>query len=325
MKCPLFAICIVAAVASLGLTQAKSDEPEKAPTPSADPMRGKKSGEVRDDNGLKMKFVWCPPGFVTMENVEAITEPVAEKDKEPNSDDDDVVDPKDEPAAEPRETKIITPVKVFLTKGYWLGQYEVTQSEWKEVMKTEPWKGNAATREGADIPATIVSWDEATNFCRKLTKLERQADRLPNDWEYTLPTEAQWERACRARTETNFSFGDDESKLGEYSWFRDNASQAGEKYAHRVGQKKANPWGLYDMYGNVWEWCRDSSTEKLPGGRDPEVKPEEKTKDLYRLIRGGSWNDTARNCRSPNRGWHIPSGRGANLGIRVACIPSGHK
>ncbi len=133
-------------------------------------------------------------------------------------------------------------MKVFLKKGYWLGKFEVTQFEWKQVMQTEPWKGQKFTKEGADYPATFVSWDDATDFCSKLTEQERQAGRLSNDWAYMLPTEAQWERACRARTETRFSFGDDQSKLGEYAWYGVNAFDAGEQYAHRVGQKKANPW-----------------------------------------------------------------------------------
>jgi formylglycine-generating enzyme required for sulfatase activity len=122
-----------------------------------------------------------------------------------------------------------------------------------------------------------------------MTNLERAAGRLPAGWEYTLPTEAQWERACRARTETRFSFGDDESNLGDYAWFEDNAWNAGEEFAHRVGLKKANPWGLHDMYGNVNEWCRDYFAEKLPGGRDPEVTADGK----YRIFRSGGFGATA--------------------------------
>jgi formylglycine-generating enzyme required for sulfatase activity len=131
-------------------------------------------------------------------------------------------------------------VKASLTQGYWIGKYEVTQSEWKQVMETEPWMYDkwAAiqkardTPEGADYPATYVSWDDAIDFCDELTKQERQAGRLSNDWEYTLPTEAQWEYACRAGTETKFSFGDDVSKFGDYAWFHDNALDAGELYPH---------------------------------------------------------------------------------------------
>jgi formylglycine-generating enzyme required for sulfatase activity len=316
MKSTWLTVWVVAAVAFLPLTHAKPNEPGKVPTPVANPLLGKESGEVRDDNGLKMKLAWCPPGIFTMENYEVITEPAVEKENQPN--DDDAVDPKDEPAPQPRHTTIITPVKVFLTKGYWLGKYEVTQFEWIQVMNSEPWKNQKLTKEGAAYPATYISWNDATDFCRKLTEQERQAGRLPTGWEYTLPTEAQWERACRARTETIFSFGDDESKLGEHGWFSDNAGDVNEEFAHRVGQKKANPWGLHDMHGNVWEWCRDVYTEKLPGGRDPEVKADEKTKGSYRVYRGGGWSRDAAFCRSGFRFRPQPDHRSFHLGFRPA-------
>jgi formylglycine-generating enzyme required for sulfatase activity len=313
MKSLWSAVCIIAAVAFLWMAETKSDEPAKGPPPAVDPIRGKAPGEIRDDNGLKLKLVWCPPGFLTMEQVEEITEPAAEKDNEPADDD----DPNDKPALKPQ--KIITPVKVFLTRGYWLGKYEVTQSEWKQVMKTEPWKGQDFTKEGADFPATWISWEDATDFCRKLTEQDRQAGRLPKDWGYTLPTEAQWEYGCRARTQTKFSFGDDESKLSDYAWFDVNSKNAGELYAHLVGQKKANPWGLFDMHGNVFEWCRDVYTEKLPGGRDPEVKPDEKTGGSDRVRRGGCWFSVAAYCRSGGyRYWSEPDYRSDFSGFRVA-------
>jgi formylglycine-generating enzyme required for sulfatase activity len=194
---------------------------------------------------------------------------------------------------------------VTLTTGFWLGKYEVTQSEWKQVMKTEPWKCHTYTKESADYPATWVSWNDAAEFCRKLTVRERQAGRLPDEWEYTLPTEAQWEYACRARSVTRFSFGDDASKLGEYGWFFGNAWHKGEMYSghYPVGQKKPNRWGLCDMHGNAWEWCRDVYFSKLPGGRDPEVKvnPDEKPKVTGRVIKGGHWLSGPEHCRSGMR------------------------
>ena len=313
MKSTWLTVWVVAAVAFLPLTHAKPDEPGKAPTPVANPLLGKEPGDVRDDNGLKMKLVWCPPGVVTMENVEyleVITE-VAAKEVQPSDDDFDAID-EAATAPQPRRTEKITPVKAFLKKGYWLGKCEVTQSEWKRIMQTEPWMGQRLTKDGADFPATFVDWNDATEFCQKLTQHERQAGRLPNDWEYTLPTEAQWERACRAGTKTKFSFGDDESKLGEYAWFDENAGDAGEAYAHRVGQKNANPWGLFDMHGNVAEWCRDSHLVRLTGGIDPEDRAWRSRK----TTRGGSWNFVA--CRSAARGGCPPDARAASLGFRVA-------
>ncbi len=293
MKSPWLALCVIVAIAFLWITQTKPDEPEKTPSKpdAADKFIGKEAGQVRDDNDLKMKFVWCPQGKFTMGS------PKSEKLRSKNEDQADVT----------------------LMTGFWLGKYEVTQSEWKQVMKDEPWEGQKFTKEGADYPATFVDWDHATDFCRKLTERERQAGRLPKDWEYTLPTEAQWEYACRARTETRFSFGDDHSKLGDYAWFGENASNAGEEYAHRVGQKKPNPWGLCDMHGNVWEWCRDIYTEKHPGGRDPEVKSDETTKDQYRVNRGGGWDNPAAGSRSAgNRAWSLPGDRDWSIGFRVA-------
>ena len=173
-------------------------------------------------------------------------------------------------------------------------------------------------KEGADYSATYISWDDATDFCRKLTEQECQASRLPEGWEYTLPTEAQWERACRAGTETKFSFGDDDSKLGEYGWFRENAWDRNEHFSHRIGQKKPNPWGFHDMHGNIWEWCRDSYTEKLPGGRNPEVKSGDAAKAPNRVYRGGGWLDGAMYCRSGFRYGYQPGFRLFFLGFRPA-------
>ncbi len=290
VKSPRLFVCILAAACCMPATESKPDDAQKAVPPVADPMRGKKLAEVRDDNGLKMELVWCPPGFVD------------DADEKPRL----------------RQMEIIVEAKVLLTKGYWLGKYEVTQSEWKQVMKTEPWKGEDLTKEGEDYPATFVSWNDALDFCRKMTEQERQANRLSNDWEYTLPTEAQWERACRARTETRFSFGDDESKLGDYAWCGANARWAGEEYAHRVGKKKPNPWGLYDMHGNVWEWCRDVYTEKLPRGRDPVVKPDEKTEGSDRVLKGGSWRYIFADWGCGLRYGNKPVIRNALNGFRLA-------
>jgi formylglycine-generating enzyme required for sulfatase activity len=280
-------------------------EQHEALTPVADPERAKEPGDVPHDKDLKLKLVWCPQGSFKM------GAPKAEGGQEP--------------------------IEVTLTRGYWLGQYEVTQSEWRAVMNTEPWKddrlrrralggsGPKVVKEGADFPATFISWDDVIDFCRKLTERERQAGRLSNDWEYTLPTEAQWEYACQAGTETKFSFGDDESKFGEYAWFagntRDNRKRQGEAHAHRVGQKKPNPWGLYDMHGNVKEWCRAIYTETLPGGSDPEVNPDERTEASTRLVRGGGWFGGAFLCTSAFRGWASPSERGYYQGFRIARSP----
>jgi formylglycine-generating enzyme required for sulfatase activity len=294
-------VYIVAVIAFLPATESKLVQSAKAVTPStpdpSDRFIGKEDGQVRDDNGLKLKLVWCPPGNFRMGSPR--TEVTGRYRIHPSN--------------EIQE-------KVTLTRGFWFGKYEVTQAQWKGVMGTEPWKGQIFTKEGADLPATWVSWDDAMDFCRKLTDQERRAGRLLNDWEYTLPTEAQWEYACRARTKTRFSFGHDVSKLGAYAWFDGNATVAGEPYAHQVGQKKANPWGLYDMHGNVGEWCRDVYSNTLPGGRDPESKPDSKNKGPQRASRGGNWADSdfVSYCRSASRNSFMPGSRNHAQGFRFA-------
>ena len=201
-------------------------------------------------------------------------------------------------------------VKVTLTKPFLLGTTEVTQGQWQKVMGTEPWVNQREDQIGEENAATFVSWNDATAFCQRLTDTDHKNGKLPAGESYRLPTEAEWEYACRAGTTTAFSFGDNESSLGQYAWFDGNAD---EKYAHAVGMKKPNLWGLHDMHGNVWEWCSDW-VGTLPGGADP-VGPEGGS---IRVLRGGSWGNYPDDCRSAARGSGVPSNRDCNLGFRVA-------
>lgn len=287
---------LLVATASLSPPPTKSDEPMKPGKSAPDSTLGKEAGDVRDDNALTMKLVWCPPGIFNMEQIEKIG------------------------GGGGAIPEAITPVRVVLTRGYWLGKYEVTQREWKEVMETDPWKGKIESKDGEDFPASFVTWDDAVEFCRKFTEQERSQGRLPVEWEYTLPTEAQWDAACRARTTTTFNFGDDRSQLGDYAWFETNASSRGENWPHRVGQKQANPWGLHDMHGNVSEWCLDYYSERLPGGRDPKV-----TDGSMRVSRGGCFAHSPEYCRSAYRSGS-PSRTVNGTGFRVAlslAMPAG--
>jgi formylglycine-generating enzyme len=205
-------------------------------------------------------------------------------------------------------------VAVTLTQGFSLGKTEVTWDECQQVMG-KVFQGQKYDVASKDFSASEITWDEAIEFCEKLTAIERKAGKLKAGEEYRLPTEAEWEYACRAGTETAYSFGDDESKLGEYAWFAGNAFDAGEKYAHKVGKKKPNPWGLYDMHGNVWEWCSDWYDTNLSGGVDP-VGPEGGS---LRVLRGGGWWCNPSFCRSANRNYFVPSSRNdGGLGFRVA-------
>ena len=203
-------------------------------------------------------------------------------------------------------------VTVTLTKPFGLGKTEVTQGQWKSVMGTEPWDGQDFVKADKDCPATYVSWDDVTKFCQKLTEIESKSGKLKADEEYRLPTEAEWEYASRAGTETAYSFGDDEKQLGEYAWFDSNT--AGEQYTHKVGLKKSNPWGLHDMHGNVAEWCSDWYYGKLIGGTDPVV-PEWGS---FRVFRGGGWWSRPSGCRTASRLSSAPSDRNFGLGFRVA-------
>jgi formylglycine-generating enzyme required for sulfatase activity len=247
------------------------------------------SSEKEITNSIGMKLIYCPSGSFRMGSL------AGEKDRSMKEEQ----------------------VSVTISKGFYLGKYTVTQVEFKAVMGTTPWAGKA----GDDYPATDVDWKNAAEFCRKLTARESQAGRLPQGYVYALPTEAQREYACRAGTTTAYSFGDDAGNLGDYAWwggFSAGGNAKTEQYAHRVGQKKPNPWGLYDMHGNVWEWCRDFYAEKLPGGTDPLVET-----GFYRVIRGGSWINSAAGCRSANRSRAEPWEGISTLGFRASLVPAG--
>ena len=196
--------------------------------------------------------------------------------------------------------------QVTLTEGYWLGKTEVTQAQWEALMESIPSKFM-----GPDRPVEQVFWSDAMEFCRKLTERERSAGRLPEGYEYTLPTEAQWEYACRAGTTGQYG-GD--GNLDDMGWYRQNSGNT----THPVGQKQANAWGLYDMHGNVWEWCLDWYGN-YPGGsvRDP-TGPASGT---GRVGRGGGWGSYAIGCRSAFRSGGVSGYRFNGLGFRLALAP----
>ena len=194
--------------------------------------------------------------------------------------------------------------EVTLSRPFYLGVTEVTQTQYEAVMGTNP-----SHFKGATHPVEMVYWNEAAEFCNKLSEKTRRT--------FRLPTEAEWEYACRAGTETAFSFGDDPSALGEYAWWGRNSAET----THPVGRNKPNAWGLYDMHGNVWEWCADWY-DAYPKG--PVTNPSGPAAGRYHVLRGGSWSYVDADCfQCAFRLYYdpAPSLRNFNYGFRCAGNP----
>jgi formylglycine-generating enzyme required for sulfatase activity len=191
---------------------------------------------------------------------------------------------------------------VSLSQAFEIGVHEVTRQQFMQLMGT-----TTSGIKGPGHPAENVSWKDAAEYCRKLSQLaeEKAAGHM-----YRLPTEAEWEYACRAGTETAFSFGDNEERLSKFAWHDANARNT----THPVGQLLPNAWGLYDMHGNVWEWCSDWHGEYPIGAVTDPIGPAAGT---YRVCKGGSFDFTAWSCRSSNRYGNTPVSQVADLGFRV--------
>jgi len=188
---------------------------------------------------------------------------------------------------------------VRITKAYYLGAYEVTQEQYEKVMGK-----NLSHSKGDTKPVENVSWNDAIEFCRKLSKEEGV--------EYRLPTEAEWEYACRAGTTTGYSFGDNVSQLGEYAWYRNNSDNT----THAVGEKLPNAWGLYDMHGNVGEWCQDWSGDY--GNEKVVIDPTGAASGKYRVCRGGAFAVQPKFVRSADRVSFQPGRSVPFFGFRLA-------
>lgn len=203
---------------------------------------------------------------------------------------------------------------VTFTKGLFMAPRKVTQTDYQWVVGTYP----SVFTGDFNRPVESVDWGDATNYCAILTQRERAARLIPLDCAYRLPTEAEWEYACRAWTTTRFSYGDDPGykSLGDYAWYLNNSGHT----THPVGVKLPNPWGLYDMHGNLWEWCQDWYGP-YPGGS--VVDPQGPATGTYRVFRGGSWGCTADRCRSAIRD-SDPEGETGYVGFRVVLAPSVH-
>lgn len=212
------------------------------------------------------------------------------------------------PASEPGRGNDETPHQVTLTKGCWIGKYEVTQGQWESVMGKNPSYFSAL---GPNAPVEQVSWGEAMDYCRKLTEQERAAGRLPAGYEYSLPSEAQWECACRAGSAAPCC---DIEHPDDYGWYKDNSDGS----THPVGQKQPNAWGFHDMHGNVWEWCEDKYGSYPSGAVTDPTGP---SRGSERVLRGGCWNFRCVDSRSANRLNFSPEMRIRTLGFRIALRP----
>jgi formylglycine-generating enzyme len=281
------------------------------PAHAAGVTEGTKAGDEWEDNDLKMKFCWCPAGTFKMG--------VA-----PN-----------EPEQLPSDRDEAEQVDVTLTRGFWMAKYELTQGQWKKVigLSNADYRKKAGADytsqvygDGDDFPVIEVVPADAALFCGKLMATERKAGRLPKEWEYTLPTEAQWEYACRAGTTTPTSFG--MTMSGKQANFRGDAPYNGAPEVEtslrlaKVGSYPANAWGLHDMHGNVLEWCRDGSLKRNVGGIDPlSVAPGQN----FGAVRGGGFLSAGTQCRSGYRVIEFnPNATHVHThGLRLAIVQTG--
>ncbi len=274
----------------------KPKPPTPAPEPPPPPAKpaGPVVGEEREFDG--MKFVWVPSGTFAMGSSMTPTEIESRYGGESKYYEDE----------HPQH-------EVTLTSGFWLGKYEVTKEQWERVMPTRPWKGKDYVKNDPLTPAVYVSWFDAQDFIELLN--------AKSSTKYRLPTEAEWEYACRAGSGSAFCFGNAALTLPEYAWFDGNADAVGEKYAHLEGRKKPNAWGLHDMHGNVYEWCEDWYS----GGyyvMSRKADPAGPSSGSYRVVRGGSWLSDPRNCRAAYRHRLLPANAYCDVGFRICCVAS---
>ncbi|MBF0357808.1 MAG: formylglycine-generating enzyme family protein [Magnetococcales bacterium] len=202
---------------------------------------------------------------------------------------------------------------VALKKAFYLGKYEVTQKQWNRVMGKNPSKFKFG---GTNKPVENVSWIDVQDFIKKLNSIE-------GGNHYRLPTEAEWEYSCRAGTKTDYSFGDDATRIGTFAWYGDGKGNARRK-THPVGQKQANPWGLHDMHGNVLEWVQDVYKRNAYSSYEHRGNnPVYEGAGSFRIIRGGSWLHDAEDLRCTNRNLNKPTSRYHNIGFRLLMELSG--
>ncbi len=191
--------------------------------------------------------------------------------------------------------------KITISKPFYLGVYEVTQEQWVKVMENNP-----SSNKGANKPVESISWNDAQKFIHKLSEKEKV--------EYRLPTEAEWEYACRSDTTTVYYWGDNPDS--QYVWSKENSGGG----PHDVGQLKPNAWGLFDMSGNVFEWCEDWFTEFGYVGSVEQTDPKGSLDGKFKVLRGGAWCFNSIRCRSAYRSGGVPDSRHNGVGLRLVRV-----
>ncbi|MEW6752130.1 MAG: formylglycine-generating enzyme family protein [Candidatus Latescibacterota bacterium] len=257
-------------------------------------MPGRQPGDtlvVVLPGGAQMAMAWVPPGQFTMGSALAQHEALRQSGTW------------DDWFANERPAH-----RVNITAGFYLRTCEITQSQWHSVLGMRPWSGDPQVVEGPDYPAVDVSWHDVQVFAARL-------DQAAGARLYRLPTEAEWEYACRAGSDGAWSFGDTVERLPEHAWYAYNAWHGGEPYAHRVGGLRANAWGLWDMHGNVWEWCQDGWPR--PYEEREVVDPVGPEASAERAVRGGNFGSYARSTRAARRGAYAADFRSPGVGARL--------
>jgi formylglycine-generating enzyme required for sulfatase activity len=257
------------------------------------PVEGRRAGDECEVCGVRL--CWCPAGTFSMGS------PVTETGH------------RDDEAQ----------VEVTLSRGFWMGKYEVTQGQWRRAMGEQ--QHTLLVGRDDEYPVYWVSYLDAEAFCRKLTETARAAGSIADDQEFRVPTEAQWEYACRAGTTTAYAFGETLSQSqANFGRWHQGQDESPTPSTERVGKYPANAWGLHDMHGNEFEWCRDWYHRRLPGGVDPDlsaVQGERNRDGTYsRARRGGAWTDEAWACRSAMRLRFPPESSANHIGFRVALV-----
>lgn len=284
--------------AAVKLAAAQQAEPIDEAAAAA--IEGKEAGEQKTIIGTAL--CWCPPGKFDMGS----------------------------PLSEPERRPFEFQMTVTLSKGFWIGKYEVSQEDWKRVVGELPGQPTDELPNEDELPVGNVNFAQAEAFCAKLTQMARASGELPDGWEFRLPTEAQWEYACRAGTTTATSFGDSiNSKQanikGEPPY---NGAESGPTLgrAAKVGSYPANPWGIHDMHGNTCEWCRDWFRWRYPGGVDPDLHDAQGTAtrndsgSYSRSRRGSAWTDPGWPSRSAFRQRFEPERGYDHIGFRVVLV-----